>query len=141
MQEEVDGVKLLLEADKLNSLIHILMKDLKWQVIPACTVLSSAEIKEYGDNFVAVQEEFKKRCELLRASGTLVLRGMMAIDRVPNLTPQHLHPIRPSVWRTLSWSTKNPAPPSGHYGVPKIMLDEHNGEVQSAVLNFCLTCL
>jgi len=42
MQEDVDGLKVLTESDKLNNLLHSLQKDLKWHVIPACTVMSSA---------------------------------------------------------------------------------------------------
>ncbi len=41
MQEEVSGTKVLTESDKLNHLIQNLQKELNWQVIPACTVMSA----------------------------------------------------------------------------------------------------
>lgn len=40
MQEEVNGSKVLFESDKLNCLLSTLTKDLKWHIIPACSVLS-----------------------------------------------------------------------------------------------------
>lgn len=41
MQEVVNGLKVLLEADKLNSLCQTLSKDIKWQFTPACTIIST----------------------------------------------------------------------------------------------------
>lgn len=41
MQEEVDYTRVLTEADKLNSLIQTIQKDLKWTVMPACNVIST----------------------------------------------------------------------------------------------------
>lgn len=39
MQQEVDANAVLIEADKLNSLLQTLTKDLRWSVIPACNVM------------------------------------------------------------------------------------------------------
>jgi len=91
----------------------------------------------YGENDKAVLKEFKKRCTLLKESGTLVLRGMTAIDQMENLTINHLKPIPPSVWRTLKWN-KDGQPPVGVYSVPNNSYDEQDTERQSAVLNFCV---
>lgn len=41
MQEVVNGLKVLLEADKLNCLLQTFTKDIKWHFVPACTVLSA----------------------------------------------------------------------------------------------------
>lgn len=38
-QQEVSSLQVVIQADRLNSLLNLLMKDLKWSVIPACTVM------------------------------------------------------------------------------------------------------
>lgn len=40
MQEEVDSLSVLKEADQLNSLLQTLSKDLGWNIVPACNVFS-----------------------------------------------------------------------------------------------------
>jgi len=40
MQQEVDADSVLIEADKLNTLLQTLTKDLRWSLIPACNVMS-----------------------------------------------------------------------------------------------------
>ncbi|KAK3908833.1 3-oxoacyl-[acyl-carrier-protein] synthase 3 [Frankliniella fusca] len=107
MQEVVNSSKVLLEADKLNCLLQTLTKDLKWHFIPACTILTAIEIENYDDD-EAVLQEFRKRCATHRAGGTLVLRGMMAVDSLKNLTIDHLRPVSSSVWKVLKWDNGGP---------------------------------
>lgn len=99
----------------------------------------SSEIENYEDD-EAVLQEFRKRCAIHRAAGTLVLRGMMVVDRVSNLTIDHLKPVSSSVWKVLKWDNCGP-PNAGVYSVPSTNSSDHADDVQSFLLNFCLTNL
>lgn len=93
---------------------------------------------EYEDP-KALLEEFYKRCELLKAAGTVVMRGASTHKSIKDFSIDHLKPIPVSVWRTLSWKNKK-QPPPGIYGVPKESVD-HDDAVQAAIVDFCLESL
>jgi len=100
--------------------------------------LVCSESVDYGDP-KALLEEFHRRCDLLEAAGTVVLRGAATRKTITDLSIDHLKPIPVSVWRTLEWKN-NKQPPPGIYGVPKENAD-HVSTVQAAIVEFCLESL
>ncbi|KAK3914729.1 Short chain dehydrogenase yanD [Frankliniella fusca] len=132
-QEEVDASRVLAEADKLGVLLNTLTKKLKWKVTPACTVMSTAEKEHYSEDDIGLKEDFLKRCDVLKAAGVLVMRGMVAMNRSQDVTPQHLMPVPPSKWRVLTWKVDPPL--RGRYGAPHG--SKHQDDVQACVFNFC----
>ncbi|XP_034244687.1 uncharacterized protein LOC117647179 [Thrips palmi] len=99
--EEVTSAQVLTNAHLLNGLLQSLTRDLKWTIVPACIVMNRD--KDAFADSESLLQEFKKRCELLKELGILVLRGMEEALSIENLSVEHLQPIPKSVWRTLQW--------------------------------------
>ena len=138
MQQEVNGRAVLRNADSLNSLLHVLSKDLGWNVLPACKVFTMQEMNSYGEDQASLLQEFRKRCDMFKAGGTLVVRGMEAAASIEELTIEHLKPIPTSVWRVLTWKESSRLL-LGHYSVPKDHSDhDHESAVHALITKFCL---
>lgn len=135
-EQEISSKDVVCNADKLNYLIQILTKELKWTVVPACTVITESEKAAYTSSESLV-EDFRMRCELLRQSGTLVLRGFELATSIRDLSPKHLEPVPMSVWRNLLWESNLP-PQAGIYSVPQKYREECSENNERFVLKFIL---
>lgn len=107
-------------------------------IVYIISFLVCSEAEEFEDP-KALLEEFHKRCDLLKAAGTVVLRGGATHKTIADFGIDHLQPIPVSVWRTLTWkNNKQPLP--GIYGVPQESGD-HVAAVQATIVEFCLESL